>query len=148
MSPCVQAKANDRGSTADNRKFIEAVLWIVCTGRLWWDLPREFGKWDSVFQRYRRWFKAGRFTRIFAEISDKADTEYAMVDDSIVKVHCHSQSAKGGTLNQVIGKSKGGITPQILALVGTFGQFGRISPATHPGNVMTFAGLNLFRTCS
>jgi len=55
-----------------------------------------FGKWNSVFQRYRRWSKAGRFTGIFEEISGEADMEYAMIDGSIVKVHRHGQGAKGG----------------------------------------------------
>ena len=76
--------------------FIEAVLWIVRTGSPWRDLPKEFGKWNSVFQRYRHWSKAGRFIRIFEEISGEPDMEYAMIDGSIVKVHRHGQGAKGG----------------------------------------------------
>ena len=76
--------------------FIEAVLWIARTGSPWRDLPKEFGKWINVFQRYRRWSKAGRFTRIFEEISGEADMEYAMIDGCIVKVHRHGQGAKGG----------------------------------------------------
>ena len=53
--------------------FIETVLWIARTGSPWRDLPKEFGKWNSVFQRYRRWGKAGRFTRIFEEINGEPD---------------------------------------------------------------------------
>ena len=65
---------------------MEAVLWIVRTGSPWRDLPKGFGKWDSVFQRYRRWYKAGRFAGIFAEISGEPDTGYAIVNGCIVKV--------------------------------------------------------------
>ena len=32
----------------------------------------------------------------YTEISGEADMEYAMIDGSIVKVHHHSQGAKGG----------------------------------------------------
>ena len=71
IEPLCTGKANDRGSTTNNRIFIEAVLWIVRTGSPWRVLPKEFGKWNSVFQRYRRWGKAERFTRIFAEISGR-----------------------------------------------------------------------------
>ena len=60
------------------------MLWIARTGSPWQDLPKEFGKWNSVFQRYRRWGKAGRFARIFEEISGEADMEYAIIDGSIV----------------------------------------------------------------
>ena len=75
--------------------FIEAVLWIARIGSPWQDLPKEFGKWNSVFQRYRRWGKAGRFVRIFEGISGGADMEYARIDGSIVKVHRHNQGQKG-----------------------------------------------------
>lgn len=33
LSHSVQAMANERGPTADNRMFIGAVLWIARTGR-------------------------------------------------------------------------------------------------------------------
>ena len=82
-----------------------------------------------MFQRYRRWSKAGRFARIFAAISGEADREYAMIDGSIVKVHRHGQGGKG-TLNQTIGKSKGGMTTKILALVDALGKSGGIPSAT------------------
>ena len=97
IEPLCTRKTNDRGPTADNRLFIEAVLWIARTGSPWRDLPKEFGKWNSVFQRYRRWGKAGRFVRIFEGISGGADMEYARIDGSIVKVHRHGQGAKGGS---------------------------------------------------
>ena len=47
--------------------------------------------------------------------------EYAIIDGSIVKVHRHGQGCKRGTLNQAIGKSKGGMTTKIQALVDALG---------------------------
>jgi transposase len=60
------------------------------------DLPAFFGKWNSVFVRYRDWVKADVFIRLFEACSDEPDMEYAMVDATIVKVHRHGQGAKGG----------------------------------------------------
>ena len=76
---------------------------------------------DSMSRRYRRRSKAGRFTRSFEEISAEADMEYAMVDGTIVKVHRHDRGHKRGTRNQVIGKSKGGMTSKIPALADALG---------------------------
>lgn len=53
-------KATDRGVTAaDNRLFVEAVLWIACTGAPWRDLPSDCGPWNSVYQRFARWSRSG-----------------------------------------------------------------------------------------
>ena len=97
MAPHCLGKPGDRGrSGADNRLFVEAVLWIARTGSPWRDLPPMFGKWNSVYVRFRDWVRAGVFQRLFEACSDEPDLEYAMVDATIVKVHRHGQGAKGG----------------------------------------------------
>jgi transposase len=97
MEPHCRGKKSDPGrSGADNRRFIEAVLWIARTGSPWRDLPTAFGRWNSVFKRYRDWVRADVFKRLFDAVSDEPDMEYAMVDATIVKVHRHGQGAKGG----------------------------------------------------
>jgi transposase len=97
MEPHCLGKPGDPGrSGGNNRLFLEAVLWIARTGSPWRDLPEQFGKWNSVFVRYRDWTKAGVFKRLFDAASDQPDMEYAMVDATIVKVHRHGQGAKGG----------------------------------------------------
>lgn len=87
----------DPGRTArNNRKFIDAILWIARTGAHWRELPGSFGPWNSVFQRYNRWSKAGVWERLFQELSDDPDFEYMMIDSTIVRAHQHSAGAKGG----------------------------------------------------
>jgi len=97
MEPHCRGKKSDPGrSGTDNRRFIEAVLWIARTGSPWRDLPALFGRWNTVFKRYRDWVRADVFKRLFDAASDEPDMEYAMVDATIVKVHRHGQGAKGG----------------------------------------------------
>ena len=44
LAPLLPGKDGDRGRTGqDNRRFLEAVLWIVRTGSPWRDLPVELG---------------------------------------------------------------------------------------------------------
>ncbi len=97
MAPHCLGKPTDPGRTGgDGRMFLEAVLWIARTGSPWRDLPPVFGKWNTVFKRYRDWVKADIFKKIFDAMSDEPDMEYVMVDATIVKVHRHGQGAKGG----------------------------------------------------
>ena len=97
IAPLLPGKSGDPGrSAANNRLFVEAVLWIVRTGAAWRDLPVCFGCWNSAFRRFRRWSKKGIFENIFNTLSGDPDFEYAIVDGTIVRVHQHGAGAKGG----------------------------------------------------
>lgn len=90
-------KAGDPGRTAaDNRKFVDAVLWVARTGCHWRELPTGFGNWNSVFQRYNRWAAKGVWEKLFKDLSLDPDFEYVMLDATIVRAHQHSAGAKGG----------------------------------------------------
>ena len=60
--------------------FAEAVPWIVRTGSPWRDLPEEFGKWNTVFKRFRDWVKADIWQKLFDAVSGQPDMQYAMVE--------------------------------------------------------------------
>src|SRR3954462_15512892 len=97
VAPLLPGKVSDPGATSrDNRLFLEAVLWRVRAGAPWRDLPGDFGRWNSVFQRVRRWVKGWVFERVFACLSDEPDFEYALIDGTIVTAHQKASGARGG----------------------------------------------------
>ena len=93
---CVGKPEDPGGTGANNRLFVEAVLWITRTGCPWRDLPSQFGKWNSVFVRFNRWSERGVWQRIFTALADDPDFEYLMLDSTIVRAHQHATGAKGG----------------------------------------------------
>src|SRR5215469_15892716 len=75
------------GGAADNRIFVEAVLYRYRTGCPWRDLPVRFGDWKNVHRRFSRWAKSGVWERVFQHLAADADNEYAMIDSTIVRAH-------------------------------------------------------------
>ena len=76
--------------------FIEAVLWIHRTGAPWRDLPSDFGPWKTVFNRFDRWSKLGRWQGLFEALKDDVDDEWHSLDATINRAHQHSAGGKGG----------------------------------------------------
>jgi transposase len=96
-APHLPGKMGDPGcSGRDNRGFLEAVPWVARVGAPGHDLPDEFGNWNSVFRRFRRWALTGVFENLFKVLSGDPDFEYALIDGTIVRVHQHGTGEKGG----------------------------------------------------
>jgi putative transposase len=81
---------------ADDRNFIEAVLYWRRTGVPWRDLPEEFGPWKTVFNRFDRWWKNGKWKRLFDAVKTDVDDEWHALDSTINRAHQHSAGGKGG----------------------------------------------------
>ena len=77
-------KAGDPGGTcADNRTFVNGVLWVLRSGAHWHDLPERYGKWKSVHKRFSRWAKAGVWERVFNHLIADPDNSYISLDSSL-----------------------------------------------------------------
>jgi transposase len=97
-------KKCDPGRTAaNNRRFVNAVLWLARTGAPWRDLPARFDKWNSVFQRYNRWCRRGVWQRILEALGGDPDLEHLLLDSTTVRAHQHAAGAKGGSKTKRLG---------------------------------------------
>jgi transposase len=68
------------GTAADNRLFVEAVLYRYRAGIPWRDLPERFGDWKIVHHRFSRWAKNGVFEGIFKLLASEHDNEYMIIE--------------------------------------------------------------------
>lgn len=99
IASLLPGKASDPGRTAaDNRMFVEAVLWIARTGSPWRDLPPQFGPWNSVYQRFSRWSRRGVWHRVFVQLAKEANFEEVFIDSTIVRAHQHAAGAPKKTV--------------------------------------------------
>jgi len=81
------------GVAEDNRRFIDAVLYVARTGIPWEDLPTRFGKHNSVWRRFDRWAKKGRWKAIMDALRDD-DLEWLILDSTAVRAHPTAAGAK------------------------------------------------------
>lgn len=77
-----------------DRDFVEAVLYLARTGCPWRDLPERFGRWDAVYQRFRRWERRGYWRALFALLPEDLHAVHTVFfDSSVVRAHPHAAGA-------------------------------------------------------
>src|SRR6516165_5642125 len=86
---------------------------VAKTGAPWRDLPERFGNWNSVFQRFNRWCKAGVFQTIMEKLQDP-DLGVLMLDSTIIRAHQHAAGAEGSSAEaEALGRSRGGFSTKV-----------------------------------
>jgi transposase len=77
-------------------------LWHIRTGAPRRDLPEKYGKWMTVYQRFRRWSEAGIWEAV-ATTLDQAmiDNSRHSLDSTTVRGHLWAAGAKGGLANKL-----------------------------------------------
>jgi transposase len=98
------------GVAKDNRKFINAVFWVLRTGAPWRDLPPDYGDWSNTHRRFLRWRNNGTWEKLLELFVNEEDFIWLMIDASHVKCHPDASGAVGG--NQGMERTKGGSIPR------------------------------------
>lgn len=107
------------------RAFLGGVLWILRTGAPWRDLPVHYGKWNTVFRRFRRWVLCGRWAQLLHAVGRAPEPdEVLLLDSTIVKAHPDAAGARASTADaEALGRSRGGFTTKIHTLITVTGRW-------------------------
>jgi transposase len=81
------------GIAEDNRRFLNAVLYVAKTGIPWRDLPDRYGNWNSQWRRFDRWAEKGRWDPVMAALRDP-DLDVLILDSTAVRAHACAAGAK------------------------------------------------------
>lgn len=91
-------------SSHDNRRFINGMLYVLRVGCPWRDMHERYGKWNSVYVRFRRWAEQGVWDALLETLVDLglADDWQHMIDSTIVRGHSQAAGAKGGLIRKAL----------------------------------------------
>ncbi|GAA2726721.1 IS5 family transposase [Streptomyces luteosporeus] len=154
MEPCLPKNVGRGGRWMNHRQVINGILFRLRTGIPWRDLPTRFGKWQTIYDRHRRWSADGTWDQILravqadAHAEGRIDWSMVSVDSTVCRAHQHAAGArkqaprKPGKRtrptqhrpDEALGRSRGGLTTKIhlagegglrpLAMLVTPGQWG------------------------
>lgn len=110
-----------------HRWVVSGILWILATGAPWRDLPAEFGKWKTVYNRFRGWVREGLGDQVLAPLyrlrdaQGLIDREQWNVDGTNIRAHrCAGGAPKGDPLepeDHGWGYSQGGFGTKLHGVV-------------------------------
>lgn len=84
----------------DHRQVVEGIIYRYPTGIPWRDLPREeFGPWQTVWKRHRRFAGDGTWDRVLTTLPAQADAAGLVdwtvsVGSTINRAHQHATNTK------------------------------------------------------
>jgi transposase len=96
LEPLLPGQSGQWGRVAhDNRRFVNAVFWILRTGAPWRDLPSDYGDWKNTHRRFCRWRNSGVWESLLERLMEEPGYEWLMVDTGYCKIHQYTVGAKG-----------------------------------------------------
>ena len=114
IAPALAIVKGRYGRPAKNdRRFIEAVVWMVRTGAPWRDLPVTFGRWQTVYKRFSRWSRRGLWAALYKTLREENKRQIpgnvvASLDSTSIRVHQHGAPKRRSRQAQAVGTSRGG----------------------------------------
>ncbi len=88
----------------DNRRFLDGMLYVLRAGCPWRDMHERYGKWNSVYVRFRRWAEQGVWDALLETLVELGLTDdwQHMLDSTTVRGHSQAAGAKGGPVRRAL----------------------------------------------
>ncbi len=128
----------------NDRRVLNGIFWVLRSGAPWRDLPNNFGPYTTCYNRFARWRRAGVWAKIMNALAGAHDVAVQMIDTSIVRVHQHGFCITRNR-SQSMGRSRGGLTSKIHALVDANGLPVRLAVTPGEAHDNRLAGMLLSR---
>jgi transposase len=117
----------------DDRLIISGILHVLRSGCRWKDCPEVYGPYTTVYNRFNRWSRRGRWLGLFNALVDTHPKDTRSIDSTAIKVQRSAAGGTGGAKQQAIGRSRGGRTTKIHGIADSQGRL--FSFSLTPGNV-------------
>lgn len=75
ITDLVSPKQKMGQSRSDDRLMLNGILWVLCSGAAWRDLPERFGPWSTVYQRFRDWRDDGTLDQLLERLHIRLNQE-------------------------------------------------------------------------
>lgn len=88
----------------DNRRYLDGMLHVLRVGCPWRDMHERYGKWNSVYVRFRRWAEQGVWDALLETLVELGLTDdwQHMIDSTTVRGHSQAAGAKGGLIKRLL----------------------------------------------
>ena len=88
----------------DNRLFLNGMLYVLRVGCPCRDMHERYGKWNSVYVRFRRWAEQAVGDALLDTLVDLGLTDdwRHMIDSAAVRGHSQAAGAKGGPARRAL----------------------------------------------
>lgn len=118
----ITIKGIHKNDTLRLRLFIEAIYYVCRSGCQWRLLPAYYGHWRAIHKRFRSWIVHNIWQKLFEYFKQEPDMEWVSIDSTIIRAHaCSAGYGKNSRAQESLGRSKGGFTTKIHALVDALG---------------------------
>src|SRR5437868_13630430 len=86
-----------------DRRIVSGIIYILQSGARWRDCPREYGPYTTIYNRFNRWAKRGRWCAIFEALAQLGKDSVALsLDSTSIKAHRCAFGGIGRCISKIL----------------------------------------------